>query len=175
MTQHWAWKQSLLSERCINMCDAIALSVRDLPQKYHRHPAIQARLTGRGGDEEIQFFYDRKPFPPLLPILLEDQFRIVRWGNRDRRSKCLPHTGRVEHHELVQGCWQHANITEVIIVGNAALHRGVWFPLLEGIRGIFLRDEYDVPTVFMLMDKPSDYYQIMTKSKVMPIIVGDII
>lgn len=27
----------------------------------------------------------------------------------------------------------------------------------------------------MLMDKPSDYYQIMTKSKVMPMILGDII
>lgn len=135
---HWAWRQSPLSERYINMCDAIAISIRDLPLRYQHHPAIQARLTGRGGDEEIQFFYDRKPFPPLLPILLEDQFRIVRWGNRDKRSKHLPHSGRVEHHELLQGCWQHANITEVVIVGNVLLHRGVWFPLLEGIKGIFL-------------------------------------
>ncbi len=157
------------------MCDAVSLSVRDLPVQYHQHPAVKSRMTGRGGEEEIQFFYDRKPFPPLLPILLDDQFRIVRWGNRQRRSKILPHSGRVELHELQQGLWQHADIQEVLIVGNAALHRGVWFPLLQGIKGIYLRDEHGVPTVFMLMDKPSDYYQIMTKSKVMPVIVGDII
>lgn len=78
-------------------------------------------------------------------------------------------------HELQQGCWQHANIQEVLIVGNAALHRGVWFPLLEGIKGIYLRDEHGTPTVFMLMEKPSDYYGIMTKSKVMPMMVGDVI
>ncbi len=157
------------------MCDAISLSIKHLPTKYHNHPAIQARLTGRGGEEEVQFFYDRRPFPPLLPIILDDQFRIVRWGNRQRRSRLLPHTGRVEVWELDQGLWQHSDIQEVLITGQAALHRGVWFPLLEGIKGIYLRDEHGTPTVFMLMDKPSDYYGIMTKSKVMPVIVGDII
>jgi hypothetical protein len=157
------------------MCDAVSLSMRDLPTKYHEHPAIVARRVGRGGEEEVQFYYDRKPFPPLLPILLDAEFRIVRWGNRRRRSKVLPHAGRVELHELDSGCWQHANVQEVIIIGSAALHRGVWFPLLEGIRGIYLRDEHGTPTVFMLMGKPSDYYQIMTKSKTMPLIVGDII
>lgn len=130
---------------------------------------------GRGGEEEIHFYYDHKPWPPLLPIILDNQFRIVRWGNGQRCSKILPHTGRVEVRELEQGIWQHADIQEVIVTGNAALHRGVWFPLLEGIKGIYLKDEHGTPTVFMLMDKPSDYYQIMTKSKVMPVIVGDII
>lgn len=159
----------------MTMCDAVSLSLRELPAHYHAHPAIKARVMGRGGDEEVQFYYDRRPFPPLLPILLDGQFRVVRWGNRQRKSKLLPHTGRVELHELHQGCWQHADIVEVLIVGNAALHRGVWFPLLEGIKGIYLKDEHGTPTVFMLMDKPSDYYQIMTKSKVMPVMVGDII
>jgi hypothetical protein len=85
------------------MCDAVSISIKHLPTKYHNHPGIQARLVGRGGEEEVQFFYDRRPFPPLLPILLDDQFRVVRWGNRQRRSKVLPHTGRVELHELQQG------------------------------------------------------------------------
>ena len=101
------------------MCDAISLSIRHLPTLYQKHPDIQARLLGRGGEEEVQFFYDRKPYPPLLPILLEDQFRIVRWGNRQRRSKMLPHTGRVEMRELQQGCWQHASIQEVLILNNS--------------------------------------------------------
>lgn len=157
------------------MCDAVSLSIRALPEHYHAHPAIKARIMGRGGEEEVQFFYDRRPSPPLLPILLDGQFRIVRWGNRQRKSKMLPHTGRVEMHELQQGCWQHADFIEVVILGSAALHRGVWFPLLEGIRGIYLRDEHGTPTVFMLMEKPTDYYQIMTKSKVMPALIGDII
>ena len=157
------------------MCDAISLSLRDLPTQYHEHAAIKARLVGRGGEEEVQFFYDRKPFPPLLPIILDEQFRIVRWGNRQRRSKVLPANGRLEIREVEQGCWQSMDTQEVVIVGNAALHRGVWFPILQGIRGLYVEDEQGVPTVFMLMGNPTDYYHIMTKSKTMPLIIGDVI
>lgn len=157
------------------MCDAVSLSVRDLPTQYHALPAIQARLVGRGGEEEVQFYYDRKPYPPLIPIILDEQFRIVRWGNRQRHSKVLPHTGRVELREVEQGCWQHINVREVIIVGSAALHRGVWFPILEGIRGIYVEDERGVPTAFMLMGQPTDYYHIMTKSKTMPLLIGEVV
>jgi hypothetical protein len=157
------------------MCDAISLSLRDLPTQYHGHAAIQARRVGRGGEEEVQFFYDRKPYPPLLPIILDEQFRIVRWGNRQRRSKVLPATGRIEFHDIEQGCWQNMETQEVVIVANAALHRGVWFPILEGIRGLYVEDEHRVPTVFMLMGNPTDYYHIMTKSKTMPLIIGEVI
>ena len=157
------------------MCDAVSLSLRELPHKYQQHPAVTARLAGRGGEEEVQFHYDRKPFPPLLPIILEEQFRIVRWGNRHRHSRILPHTGRVEIHEVEQGCWQHMNIQEIVIVGSAALHRGVWFPLQQGIRGIYVLDESGTPTAFMLMGKPTDYYHIMTKSKTMPLLIGEVV
>lgn len=157
------------------MCDAIAISVHDIPTKYLDHPSIKARIVGRGGEEEVQFFYDRKPFPPLLPVIADEQFRIVRWGNRHKRSRILPHTGRLELTEVEQGCWHNMDAQEVVIVGNAALHRGVWFPILEGIRGLYVHDEYNVPTVFMLMGKPTDYYHIMTKSKTMPLILGEVI
>lgn len=157
------------------MCDAISLSVRELPTQYHELPAIKKRLIGRGGEEEVQFYYDRKPYPPLLPIILDEQFRIVRWGNRQRHSRVLPHTGRIELRDVEQGCWQNIEAREVTIVGSAALHRGVWFPILEGIRGLYVEDEFGVPTVFMLMGEPTDYYQIMTKSKSMPLMLGEII
>ena len=55
------------------------------------------------------------------------------------------------------------------------LHRGVWFPILEGIRGLYVLDEHHVPTVFILMGKPTDYYHIMTKSNSMPLILGEVI
>ena len=85
------------------MCDAVSFTVRDLPTKYHDHPAIKARMVGRGGEEEVQFYYDRKPSPPFLPILLDGQFRIARWGNRQKLSKVLPHAGRLEIREVEQG------------------------------------------------------------------------
>ncbi len=157
------------------MCQAVTISVRDLPSRYLSHDAIKARLTGRGGEEEVQFFYHRKPFPALLPIVLDEQFRIVRWGNRQRTSKVLPTTGWISKEDLDQGLWQNLPSQEVVIVGNAALDRGVWFPLLQGIRGLYVEDEKKVPTVFMLMDKPTDYYQIMTKSRSMPMIIGEVI
>ncbi len=157
------------------MCDAVSLAVREVPTQYLGHSAVKARMMGRGGEEEVQFFYDRKPFPPLLPIILDGQFRIVRWGNRHKRSKMLPHAGRIEISEVEQGCWHNIDAQEVVILGNAALHRGVWFPILEGIRGLYVVDECNTPTVFMLMGKPTDYYHIMTKSKSMPLILGEVI
>jgi hypothetical protein len=157
------------------MCDAVSLSLRELPTRYQTHPAIQSRRVGRGGEEEVQFFYERQPYPALLPIIVDEQFRIVRWGNRHRRSNILPHTGRVELRDITQGCWQHIDTQEVTIVGNAALHRGVWFPLLEGIKGIYVVDEKQVPTVFMLMTPSTDYYRIMTKSGLMPALLGEVV
>ena len=49
------------------------------------------------------------------------------------------------------------------------------FPVLEGIRGLYALDEHGTPTVFMLMGTPTDYYQMMTKSKTMPLLIGEVI
>lgn len=157
------------------MCMAVALSLRDLPTKYHQHPSILARLYNRGGDEEVQFHYNRKPFPPLLPIILHQQFRIVRWGNGQQRSRFLPATGWISDNELERGGWQNVELQEVVIVANAALDRGIWYSVLQGIEGLFVEDDLGTPTVYMRMTKPTDYYAIMTKAMLMPRLIGEVI
>ncbi len=157
------------------MCTAVALSMPDLPAKYHKHPAILSRLFSRGGDEEIRFHYNRRPFPSLLPIILDQQFRIVRWGNAQRHSRTLPACGWIMEDDLQHGLWQHLPCQEVVILGSAALDHGIWFPMLQGIEGIYVEDEKHTPTVYMRMVKPTDYYSIMTKAKSMPKLIGEII
>ena len=63
----------------------------------------------------------------------------------------------------------------MVIVANAALLRRVWFPVLGGISGLYVKDEKVFLPVFILMDKPTDYYQIMTKAKSMPLLIGEVI
>jgi hypothetical protein len=111
----------------------------------------------------------------LLPVILDQEFRIVRWGNAQRISKSLPVSGWVSEDDLEKGLWQHLPCQEVVIVGSAALDRGIWFPMLQGIAGIFVEDEHHTPTVYMRMVKPTDYYAIMTKAKSMPKLIGEII
>ena len=52
------------------------------------------------------------------------------------------------------------------------LEKGVWFLITEGIRGILVRDERDMPHVYMLTQPASHYYQIMTRHNRMPVLLG---
>lgn len=159
------------------MPDAISLSIRQLPARYQNHPAITARLWRRceTDDQEVVFRYRGKPSPPLLPIIYLDEFRIVRWGNPQGHSKHLPTTGTVHVKDLCKPAWLRLQPREVIIQAQALMHRNVWITVIEGIHGVCVFDEHGISTAYMMMEKSSDYYQIMTKSWVMPRLVGEVI
>lgn len=159
------------------MPDAIALSIRELPARYQSHPAITARLWRRceADEEEVVFRYRGKPSPPLLPVIYQDQFRIVRWGNPQRHSRHLLPTGTVHAKDLAKPAWKRLQPQDVIIQAQALLHRNVWITVIEGIRGVCVFDEHGIASAYMVIEPATDYYQIMTKSGVMPKLIGEII
>lgn len=55
------------------------------------------------------------------------------------------------------------------------LDRGVWFRVREGVRGVMLRDEQGQPIVYVLVEPPTHYYEVMTRSEWMPALVGELI
>lgn len=98
--------------------------------------------------------------PPLLPVIYQDEFRLVRWG------------GTVHAKDLRKSVWKRLEAQEVIIQAQALLDRNVWIAVIEGIRGVCVVDEQAIATAYMVMEQSTDYYQIMTKSGVMPKLVG---
>jgi hypothetical protein len=55
------------------------------------------------------------------------------------------------------------------------LDRGVWFHIREGVRGVVVRDEQGRPAVYILCEPSSHYYEVMTRSPWMPVLVGELI
>lgn len=159
------------------MPDAISLSVNQLPTRYQGLPAIASRLWKRAevDEQEIVFRFRGNPQPALLPVVYEEEFRIVRWGYGQRKSKLLPVTGTVRVNELRKPSWQRLQPVPVIIEAQALLARKVWISVVEGIHGVCVFDEHGTPTVYVVMERATDYYQIMTKSWTMPRLVGEVI
>jgi hypothetical protein len=53
------------------------------------------------------------------------------------------------------------------------LENGVWFRIREGIRGVLVRDENEVDVVYMVCEPATHYYEVMTRSKRMPVLIGE--
>jgi hypothetical protein len=93
-------------------------------------------------------------------------------GNRDRCSK-LPLTGWARLEDLEAGQWRHWQPEPVDIPACFGFDKGIWFQVREGIRGILVRDEKGNPHVYLLTEPASHYYQIMTRSDRMPVLIGE--
>ncbi|MFT3880751.1 MAG: hypothetical protein QM703_13940 [Gemmatales bacterium] len=103
------------------------------------------------------------PTPALLPVVYQEEFRIVRWG------------GIVLASDLRKPAWQRRRPIDVLIQAQALLDRKVLISVIEGIHGICVTDEQGIATGYMVMVPSTDYYQIMTKSRVMPWLVEEVI
>lgn len=133
---------------------------------------MEGRIFARGGEREVRFMY-RDP-RRTLPIISGGRLTFVRWGTRDRKSR-LPPTGWTWLDTVESGKWNAVEPELVVIPANLAFEKGVWFRVRQGIRGLLVNDEDGTPTVYMLCEPPTRYYQVMTRSDRMPCLVDEII
>jgi hypothetical protein len=47
----------------------------------------------------------------------------------------------------------------------------VWFLVEQGVRGLLVPDERGIAVVYMVCQPASHYYQIMTRSRRMPVLI----
>ena len=74
---------------------------------------------------------------------------------------------------LVAGGWGGLEAESVVIPATMGIDRGVWYRVREGIRGVVVRDEEGRPVVFVLCEPASHYYQVMTRSNRMPVLIQE--
>jgi hypothetical protein len=152
------------------MCFGIALPIDALPEDLVRQHQQRVALREPGAVRELRFLF-RDP-QVELPAWHGNQLAIYSWGNRDESGSRLPRTGWCRQESLEAGRWRYLHPEPVDIPAAMGLEKGVWFLIPEGIRGILVRDERDIPHVYMLTQPASHYYQIMTRHDRMPVLLG---
>jgi hypothetical protein len=153
------------------MCVGIALAASEMPLELLEQPRMKARLFTRGGEPEVRFFF--RDVERLLPIIHEGRLRLVRWGARRSESAVLPPTGWTWLSSVEGGQWGQANAEPVVIAASMGLEKGIWFRARQGIHGLLVRDEYGIESAYMLCEPATHYFQVMTRSDRMPVLIGE--
>jgi hypothetical protein len=164
---------SQFSGKAKTMCTGISLASCELPEQLVTQHKLSDRIVRRsvGADLEIHFLYRHRQ--PLIPAWFENQLQIFPWGNRDNANSRLPRTGWCQLESLEAGHWNWLTPESVEIPATFGREKGIWYQVREGMRGILVRDEQNHPHIYMLTTPASHYYEVMTRNKRMPVLVGE--
>ena len=152
------------------MCKGISILKARLKQELFDRHQLEERITARGGEPELHFMYTDPVVE--LPVLRDGQIEILEWGNRGNKESRLPRTGWCRHESLEAGKWRWLAPEPVEIPADFGLEKGVWFQIIQGIRGVIVADEKGREHVYMVTNPASHYFATMTKHDRMPSLIG---
>jgi len=153
------------------MCAGIALAWSEIPTELIGRHGLERRAHERGGEREVRFLHrDKKP---RLPVWRDGRLQIARWGNSRGESRYLPRTGWTWLETIDSGGWKGKEAVPVDIPASLGLERGVWYRVRQGMRGLLVPDERGCAVVYMICEPSSHYYQIMTRSLRMPVLIEE--
>jgi hypothetical protein len=154
------------------MFSGVALASSEVPEELVVRRGLGRRVYERGGEREVQFLLGDAE--RVMPVWLNGQLRIVRWGTRRGQSRSLPCTAWSWRATFEQGGWGRS-AEPVIIPATMGQDRGVWFHIAQGVRGVVVYDDCGEAVVYVLVEPSTHYYQVMTRSEWMPLLVGQLI
>jgi hypothetical protein len=59
------------------------------------------------------------------------------------------------------------------VPASLILHNGRGIAVRQGVQGLLVRDEAGTHTVYVLCETASHYYEVMTRSNLAPVLVGE--
>jgi hypothetical protein len=153
------------------MLTAVAVPLHTFPRPLIERHRLIDRIHDRGGERELQFHFGG--LGACLPIMVEGRLRIVRWGCSRNESRVLPATGWTRTERIESGYWREAGAEMVEIPAALGLDNGFWYANPQGIRALRVVDEHGVERVFIICEPSTHYYQVMTRSAWMPVMIGE--
>lgn len=132
------------------MCGAVRFHWHDI-----HDPQLHELPISEGGYESQYWGAN-----PILPVRVDGQSLLVRWGNRQERRD-LPATGWAQRESVDAGKWQRHRPVHVVIPVQRGYEQGVWFAIHEGIYGIQV-GHGTTARVFMLTEAASPAYVALT-------------
>jgi hypothetical protein len=149
------------------MIAGIAIAYSGLPVELIARHGLRGRVHDRGGEPEVQFLLHAAE--RVLPVWLDGRLQIVQWGNRRGQGRGLPCTAWTRLETVAAGGWGDREVVRAVIPATMGLDGGVWYR----VRELLVRDNSGAPAVYVLVEPASHYYQIMTRSAWMPVLVGE--
>ena len=138
------------------MFGGVAVALSDLPEELIERHGLRGRVHDRGGEPEVRFLSRERV--RVLPVWLDGQLQLVRWGNRRGESRRLPCTAWTWLATVEAGGWAALEPVEVEIPAAMGLDRGVWYRIRQGVRGLLVPDECGLPRVYVVCEPASRYY-----------------
>jgi hypothetical protein len=151
----------------------VALASSELPLPLVERWGLGERGHDRGGENEVRFYF--RASPALLPVCWGGKLHVVRWGNKERLERKLPPTGWTWEETVGSGSWSALAPEEVEIPATYGLAGGVWFRVRRGMKGLLVKDRQGDPVVFMLTRPSTRYFQVMTRTDWMPVLIDEVI
>ncbi|WZO97141.1 hypothetical protein EP7_004163 [Isosphaeraceae bacterium EP7] len=149
----------------------MSLAWSELPRDLIGRHGLERRVHDRGGEPEIRFHYrDRIP---RIPVWRDGRLQVVRWGNGRGQSRALPRTGWTWLSTIEEGGWRNSGAVPVDIPASLAMERGVWYRVRQGVRGLLVPDERGFAVAYVICEPASHYYQVMTRSDRMPVLIQE--
>jgi len=69
--------------------------------------------------------------------------------------------------------WGKLGAEPVEIPATLLLDGTLWYGVRQGVQGLLARDEQGRPHVYMLCEPATYYYRVMTRSRRMPVLIGE--
>jgi hypothetical protein len=95
---------------------------------------------------------------------------LFRWGRQRAESKELSATSGTMLSMVDAGKWAKHRPECVEVPASLILHNGRLIALRQGL---LVRDEKGAPAVYVLCEPASHYYEVMTRSKWAPVLIGE--
>jgi hypothetical protein len=153
------------------MLSGIALALSEVPESLVEVHGLARRVCDRGGEREVQFLL--RAADRLLPVWWQGRLLMLRWGNRRGQSRKLPSTAWARLETARKGGWLPYVPKSAEVPATLGLESGVWFQVGQGIRGLVVHDERGEPVVYPLVEPSSHYFEVMTRSPWMPVLIGE--
>lgn len=147
--------------------DGLALPYSEFSLELIERHRLQRFVHERGGEREFRFL--RRARPALIPIWHAGQLRIVPWGCR---TGPFPRNGLTWLQTVENGAWANQPVERIDIPAALGLQNGVWFRIRRGAQGL-LAESGNLVAAYLIVEPASYYYQIMTRSDQMPVLLGE--
>ncbi len=152
----------------------MAIPWGELPTHLLARPEVRRRRYRRenGGPEARFLAWEPDRF---LPVLWQGRLGLLPWGARRGDRSGLPCTTLAMRDSLERGLWAPFAPEEAVVPAPFALDNGVWFHVERGMRAVVACGRDGRPAAFVLVEPASHYYRVMTRSRWMPCLVGQVI
>ena len=154
------------------MCVGIALAWSELPTELIGRHGLERRVHERGGEREVRFLLPRPPAPAAGLARRPAPGRALgqRPGPEPVPARAPAGPGWRPSSE---GGWRNSGAIPVDIPATLGLERGVWYRVRQGIRGLLVPDERGIAVAYMICEPATHYYQVMTRSPRMPVLIEE--